>query len=79
MSKRKQWKHLSPGARVGMIGAILVQIALLGAALRDLRARPADEVRGPKGLWMAVAFINYVGPLAYFLVGRKPATRTLPA
>jgi hypothetical protein len=28
-------------------------------------------VKGPKRLWRAVAFVNFVGPISYFLFGRK--------
>ena len=70
MSK-KQWNDLSPQKRatVGVVG--LVQVLLLAAALIDIRRRPAEQIRGPKKLWAAVAFINFVGPITYFVVGRK--------
>ena len=54
-----------------MAGA--VQLALHAAALVDLRRRPADRVNGPKGAWVALSFVNFVGPLAYFALGRKRA------
>ena len=33
--------------------------------------RPADEIKGDRRLWTAVSFVNFVGPIAYFLFGRK--------
>ena len=48
-----------------------MQIALLVAALVDLRRRPADELHGTKAMWTAVSFLNFVGPIAYFAFGRK--------
>jgi hypothetical protein len=39
---------------------------------RDLRHRPADQVRGRKWLWW-VASTNLSGSAAYFLFGRKGA------
>ena len=50
-----------------------LQLGLLAAALNDLRRRPASQIRGPKPLWVAISFANYlgVGPIAYFLLGRR--------
>jgi len=48
-----------------------VQVALLAAALVDLRRRPADQINGSKAVWSAVAFVNFLGPLAYFAFGRR--------
>jgi hypothetical protein len=49
----------------------LVQFILLGVALWDLRQRSGDRINGPKKLWSLVVFINYVGPIAYLVLGRK--------
>jgi hypothetical protein len=55
-----------------LLGALVaLQLGLLAAALIDLRRRPARKVRGDKRLWVAAAFVNYAGPLAYFAFGRK--------
>jgi hypothetical protein len=50
-----------------------VQLGLLAAALNDLRKRPANQIRGPKPLWLAICFANYLGagPIAYLLLGRR--------
>jgi hypothetical protein len=39
-----------------------LQVTLLAVALNDLRRRPASQIRGPKPLWVAVSFANYLGP-----------------
>ena len=71
MTQPKKWRELTTGQRIaGTLGAVL-QITLLAAALWDLRHRPADEINGDRRLWTAVAFVNFVGPIAYFLFGRK--------
>jgi hypothetical protein len=44
---------------------------LAAATLWDLRHRPSAQIRGSKKLWVAAAFVNFVGPLAYFTVGRR--------
>ncbi len=49
---------------------VLIQLALLVAALIDLARREAT--RGPKWVWLIVVlFVSLVGPLAYFLFGRR--------
>jgi hypothetical protein len=78
MSQRKQWKDLSPWQRISIFVAISIQISLLVSALLDIRRRPAEQIRGPKPLWVAVAFVNYFGPISYFLFGRTPAPWQLP-
>lgn len=72
---RRPWQELTPRQRQGMIVRGALQFGLLSAALNDLRRRPAGEVRGPKALWAAISGVNYlgVGPLAYFLLGRRPS------
>ncbi|MEE3851983.1 PLDc N-terminal domain-containing protein [Gordonia sp. LSe1-13] len=70
-SEKKRFSQLSHRSRAMIIVGAVVQFALQGAALRDLKRRPAAQVRGPKPLWLGVSFLNYVGPIAYFVVGRK--------
>ncbi len=69
--QNKSWQDLSMAQRVGAIIMGGIQIALLVAALMDIRRRPAEQIKGSKRLWTALAFVNYIGPLAYFLVGIK--------
>ncbi len=53
-----------------LIPIILLQLLLLVVALLDLARRP--KVNGPKWLWVVlILFINFIGPIAYFLVGRQ--------
>ena len=68
---RRDWSELSPQARAALILGGIVQFGLLMAALWDIRRRSAAAIRGPKPLWYAVSFINFVGPLSYFAVGRR--------
>jgi len=70
-AQRKRWSDLTPAQRGAISVAAVVQVALLVAALVDLRRRPARKVRGSKALWTAASFVNYVGPIAYFLFGRR--------
>lgn len=68
---RKGWNELSTRQRTGIQILGLLQVLLLAAAQWDLSRRPAEEVNGDKRLWRLLVFINFIGPLAYFLVGRK--------
>lgn len=53
-----------------LIPIIVLQLALLTFALVDLARRP--KANGPKWLWVIIiVFINLIGPIAYFLVGRQ--------
>lgn len=68
---RQQWSDLAPQQQAAISAVGLIQVALLGAALLDIRRRPADQIKGSKKLWTLIAFINFVGPIAYFVLGRK--------
>lgn len=69
--QRRQWSDLTPGQRLGTVVLGAVQIALFGAAQVDIWRRPAYEVRGRKWVWATLAFLNILGPLAYFAFGRR--------
>lgn len=71
MSVKKKWKDLSPLGKCALMLAGAVQIALQAAALRDLSKRAPLEVNGPKMAWVAASFINFAGPIAYFMKGRR--------
>ena len=71
---KKRWSELSPGTRRFILVGGTVDGLLKMAALRDLRRRPAGEVRGRKGVWaVALVLVNSVGalPVAYFRYGRR--------
>ena len=71
MAAHRRWQDLSTGARAAIVVGGIVQLGLLGAALTDIRRRPPDQLNGPRWLWTGVSFINFVGPLTYFVVGRR--------
>lgn len=72
-AKKKSWNDLTQKERssVAVMGSI--QIALAAFAWADLAKRPAAQVNGPKPLWAAIIAVNFIGPIAYFVKGRKPA------
>jgi len=71
---RWRWSDLSPAQRLAWVTLVAIQFGLATAAWTDLARRPAEKVRGPKWRWAAAIAVNFVGPLAWFRWGRRPAT-----
>ncbi len=69
--QKKRWSERPRWQQVGLVLLGVLQLGLLAAALVDIRRRPAEQINGNKWLWTGVSFINFVGPIAYFLFGRK--------
>jgi hypothetical protein len=69
---KKSWSDLTTGQRRAAVIAGAVEAVLTAAALRDLARRTPDQVRGPKLIWRLACAVQPVGPVAYFLVGRRP-------
>jgi hypothetical protein len=70
----KRWSDLSKSQRLLVTVAAVLEGAFKIVALRDLKQRPAEEVRGPKWGWATgITLVNGFGvaPLTYFLLGRK--------
>ncbi|MCC3278738.1 PLD nuclease N-terminal domain-containing protein [Arthrobacter sp. zg-Y40] len=70
---KKKLKDLTSGQKKGLSVLTGVQILLAAAALWDIRRRPADLIRGSRSLWTLACGINFAGPAAYFLFGRRKA------
>ena len=69
----KRWSDLSDREKTAILVAASVQISLAATAWVDLARRPAELVRGPKPAWALAIAVNFVGPIAYFTVGRRRA------
>lgn len=67
----KKWREMSTPRKVGTMLMTIAQFTLLAFALADIRKRPAEQINGSKKLWTAIVFINWIGPIAYFVKGRK--------
>jgi hypothetical protein len=75
MAALQRWNGLSESTRKLIIVVAVAESILKGAALIDLKRRPANQVRGPKWLWAPViAVVNSAGivPISYFAFGRRP-------
>lgn len=51
----------------------LVEIGLLAAAWIVLFRTPASRLTLPKWAWALLCLIQFVGPIVFFVAGRKPA------
>jgi hypothetical protein len=74
MAARRQWSDLSEGTRRLLIIAAVAEGILKVAALRDIKRRPASQIRGPKWMWATVvAVVSSAGavPISYFVFGRR--------
>jgi len=66
-----QWQDMTSAQRTAALVAGSVQISLAVTAWTDLARAPAKRVNGPKGMWAAIIAVNFVGPIAYFIWGRR--------
>lgn len=53
---------------------VVVELALLGLAIRDLLKDERRVRGGNKALWaLVILFISLLGPIVYFAIGREDA------
>jgi len=69
--QKKTWKEMSPSGKAGTILGAVAQVSLLVAAQRDISRRPPELINGPKAAWRAASFVNFIGPMGYFVFGRR--------
>lgn len=62
-------------SRLVLVLAYIAVVHIPAAVLtwRDLRERPAAQVRGDKRIWRVASVLNTSGSLTYWLLGRRPA------
>ena len=72
---KKKWSDLSAQQQRAIRATAVVEAVVTVVALRDLARRSADEVRGPKKLWLVAFVVQPFGPATYLAVGRRPALR----
>jgi hypothetical protein len=71
--QKKRWSDLTAGQQAAIVLGAVVELMITSIAVRDLVRRPARDVRGWKALWVLLFTVQPVGPIAYFLVGRRHA------
>ncbi|HEY5269929.1 MAG TPA: PLD nuclease N-terminal domain-containing protein [Anaerolineales bacterium] len=53
-----------------LVPVLIIQLVLMITALIDLIRR--EHTRGPKWIWaIVILLVNYIGPIIYFVAGRK--------
>ena len=68
---KRKWSDLSSTQRAALVGLGTVQLGLVAASHADLSRRDASQINGPERLWRLVTLVSFVGPIAYFLFGRR--------
>ncbi len=71
LGTKKSWSDLTAGQKRAVYVAGTLEVIVTAAALRDLKHRPSDDVRGPKVAWVLASFVQPIGPLAYLAMGRR--------
>jgi hypothetical protein len=57
-----------------LLPVLLLELALLGLAIRDLLKEERRVRGGNKALWaLVILFISLLGPILYFVIGREDA------
>ncbi len=63
--------NLDPALLLLVVPLLVLQVGLLVAAVVDLLRTDRHVRGGSKGLWaMIIVFVNVIGPILYFLIGR---------
>ena len=70
-NQARRWSDFSTFQQVLSILLGISQVSLFAAAVYDILKRPADQINRSKPFWLAVSLVNFVGPISYFLFGRK--------
>jgi hypothetical protein len=68
---KKSWQDLSRTQQRAIVALGVAELVTTTIALRDLRNRPASQVRGKKPLWALACAVQPVGPIAYLVLGRR--------
>jgi hypothetical protein len=68
---KKQWSDLTTMQRRAIVVGGVLETVLTAAAMRDLKGRSAQEVRGPKAAWALAFAVQPFGPIAYFAIARR--------
>jgi hypothetical protein len=71
MTANRKWSERGRLSRRLIVVTGVVEVVLLVATLIDIKRRPAAQIKGSKRMWTALAFVNIVGPIAYFTLGRR--------
>lgn len=65
--------NITPTQLVLLIILAVIQLTLMAVALTILFRTPAERLTAPRPVWILVCFVQFVGPITFLLLGRKPA------
>lgn len=66
-----KWEDLDPQAQKWIIGAGIYEVLEKLVVWHFIYHTPKEKTRGSKWMWFCLSFINFFGPAAYALFGRK--------
>jgi hypothetical protein len=72
---KRRWSDFSRQQQTAIVLGAIAELIMTTVALRDLARRPATQVRGRKLPWVFACFVQPIGPVLYFLVGRRHTAR----
>ena len=64
-------KRPASAAQARALGQGIINLTLMILTIRDIRRRSDEEINGKRKFWMMAAFAPPIGPIAYFIFGRK--------
>ncbi len=70
-TQHKAWSELTAAQQSAILVGAIIQFSLLGFALADISRREPAQIRGSKAMWRAIVFVNFIGPISWFLFGRR--------
>ena len=73
MTSKRRWSDLTLTQQGLILASAAVELAVTATAIIDLARRPADQIRGPKPLWLLGCIVQPLGPIAYLALGRRLA------
>jgi hypothetical protein len=69
--KKRRWSDFTRQQQTAIVLGAIAELIMTTIALRDLARRPATQVRGRKLPWVFAFFVQPIGPVLYFLFGRR--------
>ena len=69
--RREAWRDLEPTERAAIVLGGVVQIALQGRRVARSSPPGGRGAQRLKRVWALVSFVNFLGPIAHFLAGRR--------
>jgi hypothetical protein len=70
MLEKKRFADRPPIQKATLGLVLVVSLAVVGFAERDLQSRPEEQIRGSRAVWR-LASLNAIGALAYLGLGRR--------